>query len=120
MDGILIQAKQAELHVQESCNPCKIEEKKQKREKRTAKDGNETGQVDQEVENAGQEAEKADKCSQDVSQEVELAQAADDVVAGEIGGSDNDTDQAEHPVVAMVRKESDCDGDDDSDGFDDE
>jgi len=41
-------------------------------------------------------------------------------VAEEIGDSDNDTDQAENPVVAMVGKESDCDSDEDSDGFDDE
>ena len=41
-----------------------------------------------------------------------VAQAGDDVVAEEIGDSDNDTDQAENPVVGMVGKESDCDSDD--------
>jgi len=63
---------------------------------------------------------KADKSSQDVSQEVEVAhaQAADDVVAEEIGGSDNDTDPVENPVVAMAGIKSDCDSDEDSDGFD--
>ena len=42
------------------------------------------------------------------------------MVAEKIGGCDFDTDQAEHSVVAMVRKESDCDSDEDSDVFDDE
>ena len=42
------------------------------------------------------------------------------VVAEEIGGSDNDADKTENHVVAMVEKESDCDSDEDSDGFDDE
>ena len=51
---------------------------------------------------------------------MEVAQVADDVVAEEIGGRDNDADQAENPVVTMVGKESDCDNDKDSDGFDDE
>ena len=48
---------------------------------------------------------KADKYSQNVIQEVEVAQVADGV-AEEIGGSDNDTEQAENTVVAMVAKES--------------
>ena len=51
---------------------------------------------------------------------MEVAQAADDIVAEEIGGSDNDADKTENHVVAMVEKESDCDSDEDSDGFDDE
>ena len=38
-------------------------------------------------------------------------------VAEEIGGSDDDTDKAENYVAAMVEKESDCDSDEDSDGF---
>ena len=95
-------------------------ERESRRKRRTAQDGNKVGQADQEVENACQEADKTDKCSQYVSQEAEVAQAAGDVVAGEIGGSDNDIDQAEHPVVAMVRKESDCDSDEYSEGFDGE
>ena len=37
-----------------------------------------------------------------------------------MGGNDNDTDQTENLVVAVVRKESDCDSDEDSNGFDDE
>ena len=41
---------------------------------------------------AGQEAEKVDKCSQDVKLEEEVAQAAYNVVAGDIGGSNNDPD----------------------------
>jgi len=40
-------------------------------------------------------------------------------VAEEIGGSDIDADQVENPVAAMVGKESDCDSDEDSEGFDD-
>ena len=33
---------------------------------------------------------------------MEVAQPAEDVVAEEIGGSDNDTDQAKNAVLAMV------------------
>ena len=40
-------------------------------------------------------------------------------MAEEIGGNDNDTDQAENLVFAMVEKESDCDSDEDDEGFDD-
>ena len=58
-------------------------EREREREKRTPQDSNDAGQVDQEVGNAGQKAEKTDKYSQDVSQEVGVAQAGDDVVAEE-------------------------------------
>ena len=44
------------------------------------------------------------KSSQDVNQEAEVVPAADDVLAGQIGG--NDIDQTENAVVAMVGKVS--------------